>query len=297
MLLLQSCMSSSAAGKSSSHLPEKIKLTNTLVREGISVSIPDGWIFVNQDKPGVTAGFYSPDRRFKGIIEYFPSESIFTSDIIKEISAKYPVSSGKITGMKNWEKSEIYYSIHDVQSELRSEIYCLVPLKSTLVGLRLSTVNDNNNELLSIVYSVASSLKTEIVFTQQRIIEGKMSVVSLDKSWVWYDDIKDGFIFSSTASDIPLCISIMSSGSSESSIPVNAKPGIAKVKLIAGNTPLEAEYFEIINNTNRHIYIKTLLHGNLYTIHISTNSEKIKSAEELLGHALVRDFFLYNAVF
>ena len=159
------------------------------------------------------------------------------------------------------------------------------------------SVNADNNELTATAFSIASSMKSGVAFTQQRIIEGKMSVISLDRSWVWYDDIKDGFIFSSAAGDIPLCISIMDSGSPESSIPANASAGKAKWRFMAGNTPIDAEYFEVISGSAIQVYINTLLQGNLFTIHISTSSDKIKTADELLGHELVTDFFIYNAVF
>jgi hypothetical protein len=63
------------------------------------------------------------------------------------------------------------------------------------------------------------------------------------------------------------------------------------------NQILKINYHEVIQDSARHLYFDTVIRDKPASIHISTTSDAVKNAEELLSHELVKNFFMYNAVF
>jgi len=304
-ILLSGCFSTPASktadiksvtDKTSAERPEALIKVNRLVREGVSVSIPEGWFFTYPDKPGITAGFYSPDKTFTGTLEYCDNELELDK---KNLEAVLENFQNRATGSV---KNEIWQLEGNSESEavyayyiLFNSLYCIKQKGSALFGLWLKTESGSTEELVSLARAILSEIDIIEEFTQQRIIENKASVISLDRSWSWYSDINDGFIFSSAAGDIPLCISIAMP--EQLSASDNTPPGKNSSQMFICNQMLKINYQEVILDSARHLYIDAVIRERPAAIHISTTLDAVKSAEELLSHELVKNFFMYNVVF
>ena len=304
-ILLSGCFSTpssettdtrSVPDKTAAEVPEALKKVNRLVREGVSVSIPEGWIFTYPEKPGITAGFYSPGKTYSGTLEYYDNELELDKKNLETVLENYQNRSAgsvkneiwQLEGSSAGETAHVYYI-------LLNSLYCIKQKGSVLFGLWLKTDSGSTEELVSLARAILSEIDTVEEFTQQRIIEKKTSVISLDRSWSWYSDIKDGFIFSSAAGDFPLCISIAMP--EKLSADYNTPAGKNSGQIFICNQILKINYQEMIQDSARHLYFDTVIREKPASIHISTTLDAVKSAEELLSHELVKNFFMFNVVF
>ncbi len=302
--IITGCLSGPGAGKSSVPEPPQIGAVNRLVRNGLSITIPEGWLFSYQEKPGTWAGIYTPDNINTGIIEICSSKISPEKPGIPELFNNNPVKNKVLLRELKWvlvkdeNQSESHVYITQPPDGIKSEVYCMQLTGSAVTGLWLSSKNLPVEDLLPIAYAVSVKIEDTPMITQQRIIDRHFSIFSQDGKWIWHNDIKGGCIFTITAGEFPLSISIQDDDTGD--LFKSFSKDAAKVsgkQVFIGNRLLEAEAMELSLDTSASVYLRVKPGESYFLITVTSAPGSVDNPSELLELKAVKDFFAYNAVF
>lgn len=304
LFLITGCLSGPGAGKSSISQPPQIGAVNRLDRNGLSVTVPEGWLFSYREMPGAWAGFYTSDSNINGIIETCSSKISREKPGITELFKSSPVQNKTIIKELNWvltkgdSQSESHVYITQPPAGIKSELYCVQLTGTAVTGLWLSSKNMPLEDLLPIAYAVSVKIEDTPLITQQRIIDRHFSIFSQDGKWMWHDDIHGGCIFTLATGEFPISISIQDDDDGDifKSLSKEAAGSSGK-QIFIGNRLLEAESMESILDTSASVYLRVKPGKSYYLITVTSVPGSTEDPSGLLELKEVKDFFAYNAVF